>query len=60
MRQAAVLGLVLALVFGKDALTALRSIGGTGGVDGSAAPPVLDGDRGLSAGYRVHIAFCTS
>lgn len=50
MRQAVVLGLVLALVFGRDALSAL----GSGG-----AAPTLDADAGMSEG-RVHIAFCTS
>jgi hypothetical protein len=52
MRQAAVFGALLVLLFGRDALNAVSS------ASGPAAP--LDVDRGLSADYRVHVAFCTS
>ncbi len=46
MRQAALLGLVLALVFGRDALTAL------GGGGGGATNAPLDVDRGLSRDFK--------
>jgi hypothetical protein len=49
MRQAALLGLVLAVVFGRDALNALQAYGGAG----SASSAPLNVDRGLSAGFKV-------
>jgi hypothetical protein len=59
MRQAVVLGLVLALVFGRDALNAVLSAGKRG-EDAAAPPPALDADKGMSADFRVHVSFCTS
>jgi hypothetical protein len=62
MRQAVILGLVLAVVFGRDALNAglaaSRAAAGNGAAAAPAAP--LDVDRGISNDFRVHIAFCTS
>lgn len=53
MRQAAILGLVLALLFGRDALNAVLE-------RSSSAQAPLDVDAGRSANLGVHIAFCTS
>lgn len=57
MRQVALLGVLLAVVFGRDALSGLLERAGGGG---GASAPTLDVDRGLSAEGRVHISFCTS
>jgi hypothetical protein len=54
MRQAVVFGVLLALVFGRDALEAV------GGAARRGPAPPLDADAGRSANYRVHVAFCTS
>jgi hypothetical protein len=58
MRQAVVIGVVLALVFGRDALNAVTS--SSKGGAGASPPPLPLVDGGRSANLGVHISFCTS
>jgi hypothetical protein len=48
----------LAVLLGPDVYKAVASAGADAGSSSSA--PRLDADKGLSAGGKVHVAFCTS